>query len=152
MAYLKTNKQAFSSRATAIAAVLFAAAALSSCVTQSGVQSKENDLVAAGFVAKPANTSARQAMLKRLPANKFLMRSKGDNVNYVYADPTNCNCLYVGTEQAYGKYRQAQQQERIANRQLWAAQTYADARWNWGAWGPGDFYNFDGPFGAGYGW
>lgn len=140
------------SRASGAAGVILIATALSSCVTQSGIQSKENDLVAAGFVAKPANTSERQAMLKRLPANKFLMRTKGKNVNYVYADPVNCNCIYVGTDQAYGRYRQAKQQERIADRQLWAAQTYADARWNWGAWGPGDFYNFNGPFGYGYGW
>lgn len=137
------------SMATGLALV---AVGLASCVTESGIQTKENNLAAAGFVAKPANTPARQAMLKRLPANKFLMRTKGDNVNYVYADPINCNCIYVGSEKAYSQYRQSRQQERIANKQLWAAQTYADAQWNWAAWGPNDFYNFNGPFGPGYGW
>jgi hypothetical protein len=151
---MKSNseRRKISSAASMVAGLVIVAAGLSSCVTESGVQTKENDLAAAGFVVKPANTPARQAMLKRLPANKFLMRARGKNVNYVYADPVNCQCIYVGGEKAYGQYRQARQQERIATKQLWAAQTYADAQWNWGAWGPGDFYNFDGPFGAGYGW
>ncbi|MBB4349408.1 hypothetical protein [Aliirhizobium cellulosilyticum] len=132
--------------------LLLMAAALSSCVTESGTQSKENDLAAAGFVVRPANTPARQAMLNRLPPNKFLTRTKGDNVSYVYADPVSCKCIYVGSQTAYNAYRQARQQERIANKQLWAAQTYADARWNWGLWGPNQFSNFDGPWGPGYGW
>jgi len=126
--------------------------ALASCETVSqSVQSKEDNLSAAGFVVRPANTPARVAMLKRLPANKFLMRSRGNTVSYVYADPINCNCLYVGTQKAYSQYRQTQAQDRIANRQLLAAQTYADAKWDWSGWGP-DFPEFYGPFGAGYGW
>lgn len=144
-----SNPSAMTTLAKVGAGMIVVATALSSCVSASGVQTKEDDLAAAGFVVRPANTPARQAMLKRLPANKFLLRTKGDNVNYVYADPVNCKCLYVGDQQAYNSYRQARQQERIANKQLWAAQTYADARWNWGAWGP---YDFDAPFGPGYGW
>jgi len=131
--------------ATAIAVALV----LSSCV--SNIQSTEDDLAAAGFVVRPANTPARQAMLKRLPPNRFLIRTRGNNVSYVYADPVNCNCLYVGNQQAYDAYRRAKQQERIANRELWAAQTYADAQWNWDVWGPGQFYDF-GPWGPGFGW
>lgn len=132
--------------------LLVAAATLSSCVTEGqSVQNKEDDLAAAGFVVRPANTKERQAMLNRLPANKFLMRTRGGVVNYVYADPTNCNCLYVGSQQDYSRYRQARQQEKIANRQLLAAQTYADSTWDWNRWGP-DFEGFYGPFGPGYGW
>jgi len=148
-----TNKRSsFTTLASMATGLVFVAVGLASCVTESGIQNKENDLAAAGFVAKPANTSPRQAMLKRLPANKFLMRTKGDNVSYVYADPVNCNCIYVGNQKAYSQYRQSRQQERIANKQLLAAQTYADAQWNWAAWGPNDFYDFNGPFGPGYGW
>lgn len=126
--------------------------ALASCQTSAeSVQYKENDLAAAGFIARPANTPARAAMLKRLPPNKFLMRSKGNTVSYVYADPVNCNCLYVGTQKAYGAYQAAKKQERIADRQLLAAQTYRDASWDWSGWGP-DFPDFYGPFGPNYGW
>jgi len=131
----------------ATAAVL--AFGLSSCATS--VQQTEDDLAAAGFVVRPADTPARQAMLKRLPPNRFVTRSSGGSVSYVYADPVNCKCLYVGNQQAYDAYRRARQQERIANEELWAAQTYADAQWNWDEWGPGQFYDF-GPWGPGFGW
>ncbi|WFU91362.1 hypothetical protein QA644_24655 (plasmid) [Rhizobium sp. CC1099] len=125
---------------------------LASCsTTTSNVETKEDKLAAAGFVQRPANTPQRRVMLKRLPPNKFLERTRGNTVNYVYADPVNCNCLYVGTQKAYDTYRQTQLQEKIANRQLLAAQTYADADWDWNRWGP-YFRNFDGPFGPGYGW
>ncbi|WCK68791.1 hypothetical protein [Agrobacterium tumefaciens] len=136
----------------AIIATTTLSLALAACQTSAeSVQHKENDLAAAGFVARPANTPARVAMLKRLPPNKFLMRSKGNTVSYVYADPVNCNCLYVGTQKAYGSYQATKKQERIADRQLLAAQTYRDANWDWSGWGP-DFPEFDGPFGPGYGW
>lgn len=46
----------------------------------------------------------------------------------------------------YDNYRRSQLQAKIANRQLLAAQTYADDDWDWNRWGP-DFANFYGPFG-----
>lgn len=139
-------------RGLGLIAVVGLSIGMASCATETQtVQRKENNLAAAGFVVRPANTPAREAMLKRLPPNKFLTRTRGKTVNYVYADPVNCNCIYVGTQQAYSNYRQSQVQERIANRQLLAAHTYADADWDWSRWGS-NFSNFDGPFGPGFGW
>lgn len=57
----------------------------------------KDQLVAAGFVIKPANTLERQVMLARLPAHKFVIRQNGDTIHYVYADPLVCDCLYLGT-------------------------------------------------------
>lgn len=116
------------------------------------VSQKEDALIAAGFVSRPANTPQRQAMLARLPNKKFVSRVHGDRTNYVYADAKNCNCLYVGSEAAYGQYRRQQQATNIADQQQLAAMDYNDASWNWGAWGP-----FDGAwgqfgFGPGLGW
>ncbi|HEX4153198.1 MAG TPA: hypothetical protein VHY75_13405, partial [Steroidobacteraceae bacterium] len=83
------------------------AGALAACATQQQRISKtEDDLAAAGFVVKPANSEKRQDMLARLPPNKILQRVHGDNVHYVYADPTVCKCLYVGTQEAYSKFKQ----------------------------------------------
>ena len=149
MAKSPSTRSGLSTAPMATATAIAVALVLSSCV--SNIQSTEDDLAAAGFVVRPANTPARQAMLKRLPPNRFLIRTRGNNVSYVYADPVNCNCLYVGNQQAYDAYRRAKQQERIANRELWAAQTYADAQWHWDVWGPGQFYDF-GPWGPGFGW
>ena len=141
----------FSSVAAApvLAAVLVAT--LSGCVTtKEAIAHKENDLSAAGFNDKPANTPERQAMLARLPANKFVRNVKGDTVKYVYADPKSCNCLYVGTQQAYGAYVKTMQAKNLADEQQMTAEEYSDPAWNWGAWGP--WGGFGWGFGRGYGW
>ena len=100
------------------------------------IERKEDDLAAAGFVLKPANTPKRTDMLSRLPANKFVKRVNGDTVTYVYADPKACNCLYVGTQQAYGQYLQTKKAESLVDQEQLNALAYSDPAWEWGAWGP----------------
>ncbi len=142
----------FSKFAISYAIVVGSALSLAACTTvDTAIPSKESSLAAAGFIAKLASTPQRKAMLMRLPPNKFLLRTHGNTVNYVYADPSNCNCLYVGSQQAYDRYRQFQQQEKNADRQMSAAQAYQDANWDWRRWGPW-ISDFEGPFGPGYGW
>ncbi len=124
-------------------------AGLAGCETQQQiVASKEDSLAAAGFTQVPANTPERVAMLSRLPPNRFIRRIRGDSVVYVYGDPLVCDCLYVGSQQAYGQYRAVKQQQQIANEQALAAEQYSDAQWNWGGWGGG---NFGPAFGYGIG-
>jgi hypothetical protein len=116
---------------------LFGIGALCGCETeQQAVSAHEDNLAAAGFIVRPANTPERRAMLVKLPAHQFVQRVNGDVVHYVYADPLVCSCLYVGTQQAYNQYKLHQQQQNLANEQQLTAQTYSDAAWNWGAWGP----------------
>jgi hypothetical protein len=111
--------------------------AIAACQSQSAlVTQKEDNLAAAGFVVRPANTPERIAMLNRLPPHQFVQRVNGDAVHYVYADPLVCGCLYVGTQQAYNQYKLHEQQQNLADEQLMTAQTYSDGAWNWGAWGP----------------
>jgi len=125
---------------------------LTACKT-AAIEQREDNLAAAGFVLKPADTPERIAMLKRLPPNRFVTRANGNTVHYVYADPLVCGCLYVGTQQAYDQYKRDRMEQRIADEQQMAADTYSDAAWNWGAWGPGPwapgigFY-----YGPGFGW
>jgi hypothetical protein len=45
---------------------------------QQRITEQEDKLSAAGFIVKPANTPDRQAMLKKLPADKFVRRENGD--------------------------------------------------------------------------
>jgi hypothetical protein len=131
---------------------LFGIGALGACQTQQQrVVHHEDNLAAAGFIVRPANTPERQAMLHRLPANRFVQRVKGGVVHYVYADPLVCGCLYVGSQQAFNQYKNDQQQRRLANEQQMAAQSYEDSAWNWGEWGPWDEgYGF--MYGPGFGW
>ena len=137
-------------------AALAAALSLTACATpQEIVADKEDHLAAAGFVQRPANTPARQAMLNRLPPHHFVRTVRGDTVAYVYADPLVCDCLYVGSEQAYGAYQRYVQQRELADEQETTAELYSDSTWDWGAWGPYGGYGGFGPgfaFGPGYGW
>lgn len=102
----------------------------------SSIERTEDNLAAAGFILKPANTPERAAMLLRLPANKFVQHVNGDTVTYVYADPKACGCLYVGTQSAYGQYQKAMQAKNLLDQQADNALRYQDAAWNWGLWGP----------------
>jgi len=131
-----------------------AATSITACQSQSQIVTQhEDNLAAAGFIIKPANTPERQQMLNRLPPHKFVQRVNGDIIHYVYADPLVCGCLYVGTQQAYNAYKLHQQQQNLADEQAIAAQSYADPAWSWGAWGPwGPVAPYGFVYGPGYGW
>jgi len=135
-----------------LAVLVLAVAAVSGCQTQQQlVTQHEDNLAAAGFLVRPANTPERQAMLQRLPPHKFIQRVHGDTVHYVYADPLVCDCLYVGSQQAYNQFKLHEQQQRLADEQQMTAQMYSDPAWNWNAWGPwGPGYGF--AYGGGIGW
>lgn len=123
---------------------------LGGCATpQQVVAAKEDSLAAAGFTQIPANTPRRMAMLSRLPPNRFIRRVHGDNVTYVYGDPLVCDCLYVGSQQAYGQYVAVKQQQQIANEQALNAEQYSDGQWDWGGWGDG-FYGPSFGYGPGF--
>ena len=83
---------------------------------------KEDALAAAGFVVKPANTAEREQMLQRLPPNKFVQRPKNGMVDYVYADPVVCNCLYVGDQSAYDRLKDPEREQHLADEQQMTAQ------------------------------
>ncbi len=96
----------------------------------------EDQLAAAGFVMKPADTPQRQTMLGRLPPHQFLLRQNGGTTHYVYADPLVCDCLYVGTQQAYDQYRMNLLSQHLADERQLAALAWSDGEWSWAAWGP----------------
>jgi hypothetical protein len=103
--------------------------------TQERVTQREDHLAAAGFMIRTADTPQRQAMLDRLPPHKFVQQAHGQSVSFVYADPLVCDCLYIGSQQAYDKYRQYLQQRQIADEQEATAQMYSDPDWDWNGWG-----------------
>jgi hypothetical protein len=109
--------------------------ALSGCAAQ--VQNKEDMLAAAGFTLVPANTPQRQASLASLPPHKFVHQVRNNVVIFTYADPTICDCLDVGNQAAYDRYRQDVFAKNIANEQQMTAQIN---EMNWGPWGPGLYY------------
>ena len=103
----------------------------------SQVQNKEDMLAAAGFTIVPANTPQRQASLRSMPPHKFVQQVRNNKVIFTYADPTICDCMYVGDQKAYDRYRQDVFVKNIANEQEMTAQM---AQMDWGGWGPGWYY------------
>ncbi len=117
--------------------VVLAAATLGGCaaMVRDQVSDRENTLAASGFTVLPASTPARQDMLARLPANHISQRIEGEHVSYLYPDPVVCHCLYVGSQEAFGRYQQIAQQKKLAADQLQAAQMNNEMGWEWGPWG-----------------
>jgi hypothetical protein len=96
----------------------------------------EDNLAAAGFILKPADTPQRQAMLARLPQHRFLIRQNDNSTHYVYADNLVCVCIYIGTQHAFDQFKANQLQQQLIDEQQLVALSFADAGWSWDAWGP----------------
>jgi hypothetical protein len=94
-------------------------------------------LAAAGFTLVPASTSQRQTALAALPPHKFVHQVRNGTVLFIYADPTICNCLYVGNQAAYDRSRREVFAKNLVNEQQMTAQLN---EMNWGPWGPGWYY------------
>jgi len=62
-------------------------------------------LSSAGFRIQFANDPAGQKALRALPAHRFVTNGAGDTMRYLYAEPQHCVCIFVGTQQAYDRYR-----------------------------------------------
>jgi hypothetical protein len=100
-------------------------------------QSKESLLAAAGFQVRVASTPAQQANLQALTPRRIVPHAmKNGAVAFVYADPTGCNCVYVGDQQAYQRFQQLAIKQQLAQEQVMTAEMNQDAMMNWGLWGP----------------
>jgi hypothetical protein len=86
-----------------------------------------------GFKVVLANTPERQDALRQLPPQKFLRQMRGEKVVYVYADPANCGCLYVGSQTAYGAYHARALDKQTADERA----TTAINNWNLSPWAVG---------------
>jgi hypothetical protein len=115
---------------------LIALVALSSCaaIQRNSVENKEDDFAAAGFNVLPLSSPVRQQMVASLPANKVSRRFEGEHVSYLYPDPMVCNCLYVGSQAAWGRY-QATLQARHTPVFTVVEMNGPGPGWDWGPWG-----------------
>jgi len=106
----------------------------------------EQELIAAGFITKLANTPEKLAKLETMKQRTIVLHDRNGTNFYVYADD-NKNCIYVGDNKAYQKYQNIKIQKELADQ---AAQAAADNRaaasydqmtaeqnaMDWGMWGP----------------
>ncbi|MEM8608813.1 MAG: hypothetical protein AAGF92_17035 [Myxococcota bacterium] len=101
----------------------------------------ERNLAAAGFEMRLADSSAKLTQLQTLPQHEILPRTSNGQTYFMWADATDCKCLYVGNQSAYQEYAKLTQQEEVAQERMEAAEAWDDASWGpwvgaWGAWGP----------------
>ena len=78
------------------------------------VDTKEGMFAQAGFRKIPADTPQRIAHLETIRPHRLIKRSTDGKTYYVYADPDQCRCLYVGSEAAYAKYKTLVQRQEDA--------------------------------------
>ena len=121
-----------STRAGVVAAALLG---IAGCVSsQQQVGQKEDLLAAAGFQVRPADSPHRIAAMRTLPANRFVARVRDGNLVYLYADPLDCDCLYLGNQQNWDAYKQEIFARQIADQQQMTA-IMNQQDWDWGPWG-----------------
>ncbi|WP_373510431.1 hypothetical protein [Thiocapsa sp.] len=102
-------------------------------IQQSDAQSTERTLAAAGFQMQFAKTPAQMAKVTALPQRKLTRTTGPDGtLRFVWADATDCQCLYVGTQAAYDRYQKLGVQQEIAEENEMASMDWD----SWGGWGP----------------
>jgi hypothetical protein len=122
-------------RSISIWVVAGLAVSIAGCATpQQQVAQKEDLLAAAGFQVRIADTPQRLAAMKSLPPNKFVTSVVNGQPVYKYADPLVCRCVYFGTQQNWGAYRQEVLAKQLADEAQMTAMM-SQASWDWGPWG-----------------
>jgi hypothetical protein len=74
----------------------------------------EQSLLEAGFMMVPADTPEKVVKLQALPPYKLVKRRRNGVSVYVYADPTNCQCVYVGDVEQYTIFKRYISQMSVA--------------------------------------
>ncbi|CAN5736398.1 hypothetical protein BH09VER1_BH09VER1_39940 [soil metagenome] len=110
-------------------AALFVFSCFSGCtaIRQSDAPMKENTLISAGFVARPADTAKKQADLASLTPFKIQMTTHKGKVLYLYPDPKN-KVIYAGGRKAYAAYKKMALEQRAV-----AEKNMSDMEWNYWA-------------------
>ena len=70
-------------------------------------------LSSSGFRVQLANDAAGKKALRALPPHQFVTHSLSGQTRYFYAEPQHCNCIFVGTQQAYDSYRNMLSQQLL---------------------------------------
>ncbi len=95
-------------------------ASLAGCAVIRSYQAKQTEqlLTTAGFWRELANTPEKQASLKSLSPATISKVKRNNDIYYIYADPYNCNCLYIGGEAEYQQYKRLEREKKLAEKQM----------------------------------
>ena len=107
-------------------------ATLSACTQVD--RNTDDMLIGAGFTAVPANTPQRYAALASMPPHTFVHEMRRGKMLYAYADPTPCDCVFIGDQAAYNRYRDRASLSELSNVQQMNDEMY---HMDWDSWSTG---------------
>jgi hypothetical protein len=120
--------------AVLLASALAACASLEQTIQQDQASDAEQVLREAGFRQIPGDTKPRIDMLRALAPRRLTAVSRDGQLWYVYPDPTNCACLYVGSPANYQTYQQLARDQQLAyDEEILVSE---DTPLGWSVWGP----------------
>ena len=100
---------------------LAASVGLTGCaaIRRSQALDTEQFLAAAGFRMELADTAERRQQLAAMRPYRLTSRATGDGIEYTYADPRDCQCVYVGGPKEYAEYQRLTRERQLAEEQIW---------------------------------
>ena len=106
---------------------------LTGCATIRRLQARDTEelLTAAGF-KKQLVDAADPKPLDAEPPYRLMSRTKDGTMQYTYADPDNCRCVYLGGSKEYAEYRRLATERRLDDERRRAAEDV----WGRNSWGP----------------
>jgi hypothetical protein len=103
-----------------------------------------------GFKVVSLKTPGQAESFKKLPPHKLVRKTWNGKPVWVYADPTMCGCLYMGTQDNYDAYikEASKQMMTTAMRANFQDDPYSptgmdnavDNDMDWGVWGNPGYY------------
>lgn len=125
------------------AMLLVFALALVGCATveKDTAMDIERLLAASGFQMRLADTPQKIDKIKTMTQRKLIRHQRNGTIDYIYADATDCKCLYAGTEKAYKKFKNLSA-IRLAGDEATARDE--DVKIDWEIWGgdPGSTWQY----------
>ena len=101
----------------------------------------EKLLAQARFRVLVADTPQKLAHLRTLPQQQLTSVRRAGRVYYIFADSSACQCLYIGGEEAYQRYRGLAAEQQLAQQQQIMADVAESMNWDmWGPWESAPWY------------
>jgi hypothetical protein len=113
--------------------------ALSACAAIHRQEAADSEVLLrqAGFQARAADSPERQQDLVKMPSRQIVERDQKGTPEYIFADPDNCRCLYVGGQKEYAKLQELRQQRIDEHNQLARRSSFEGGVSDlWGPWEP----------------
>ena len=102
------------------------------------VMDAEGLLTKAGFQKHVADTPQKMAHLKTLAQQCISRHKRHGKLYFVYADATNCQCLYAGDETAFQHYQDLERQQNSNVLEMDRPDIVTGEQWSQSPWGPFD--------------